>query len=84
MIKKYRLISSEVEAVQWTGDNFDEIKEFGGDYVAMYNRCLFVNTPYDGDVCNVSDYILKNSKGNLLSMGEDLFKREYEEVSDGN
>jgi len=31
MIKQYRKKSRIVEAVQWTGDNFDEIKKFAPD-----------------------------------------------------
>lgn len=57
----FELRTTPVEAVQWTGENMDEIHKFtGGD--AKYlgtDRKLWVNTKYCLEPVLVGDYIVK-------------------------
>lgn len=83
MIKKYRQVPVELEAVQWTGKNFDEIKEFLDGGAHLYSGCLFIQT-HDGEkTANVSEYITKSGTENypiIRTMDADVFEKVYMEV----
>lgn len=83
MAKRYRQKPMEVEAVQWTGKNLDEIKEITDGGARTYNGCLFVKTT-NGEVnANVSDYILKSGTEHypIIRITEaNMFEKVYEEV----
>ena len=83
MVKKYRQIPVELDAVQWTGSNFDEIKDFLDGGARVYSGCLFIKTQ-DGEVnANVSDYITKSDKGSyriVRAVDADVFEKVYMEV----
>lgn len=82
MAKRYRQIPVELEAVKWTGKNFDEVKEFY-DGVRLYSNCLFVKTT-NGEVnANATDYITKSgteSNPIIRIVSQDVFEKVYEEV----
>lgn len=81
MIKKYRKKPVEIEAVQWTGNNFlDEITEIAQDNVHIYNRCLFIDTLEGQMVADVGDYIIKGIQGEIYPCKPDIFEATYEEV----
>ena len=82
MAKRYRQIPVELEAIQWNGKNFEDVKEFY-DGVKVYNGCLFVKTT-NGEVnANASDYITKSGVENypiIRIVPKDMFEKVYEEV----
>jgi len=49
---KYQRKPLTVEAVEWTGNNFDIIKEFTNGEASIYNGCLFLTDkmPNRGDM----------------------------------
>ena len=49
MIKKYVKKPIPVEAVQFTGDNLEELQEFAGNDVYMQDGYVFVHT-IEGDM----------------------------------
>ena len=90
MIKKYRKKPVVIEAIQWTGKEWNEV-------------CDFINVPkngsgrIDGDEMLVDiktlegimtarqgDYIIKGVKGEFYPCKPDIFELTYEECFDGN
>ena len=80
-MSKYRKKPVVIEAVQFTGLNFDEIEKFvGGDYgknekgegvIATLEGPLHVST---------NDWIIKGVKGEFYPCKPDIFAATYEPV----
>ena len=85
MIQKYRKRPTVVEAVEWTGDNYDEVKSFVG-------KCLIGETMLGEDILELTitndcgdwgyarfgDMIIKDEYGNFIVMNPEWFKKNYE------
>lgn len=81
---KFRKKPVVIEAVQWLGYNFDEIREFAGDG--------FKSFPMSSDICietlegnmfaNSKDWIIKGVKGEFYPCKPDIFEATYESVED--
>nr|DAI07899.1 MAG TPA: PGDYG protein [Caudoviricetes sp.] len=82
MIKKYVKKPIEVEAVQWTGDNTEEIEEFakGHIYRDLLEKCLLIKTLEGSMKAIISDYIIKDVNGGFYSCKPDIFEKTYEEI----
>ena len=70
MIKTYRKKPAEVQAVEWTGYNLDEIKELAGEEAHVYSGCLFLSNSV---MCNRGDMIIKDSSGKVYSQEMRVF-----------
>lgn len=78
-----------VQAIQWTGGNLDEIKNFLGDYAEMFelqNNEYFTNALYimgNAHVPNlhlsVGDWIIRYSEMRCTSCGDERFHSWYVE-----
>lgn len=86
MIKEYRKRPVTVRAVKWTGDNFDEIREFvKGQPLTLYKNTygltrLVVET-LEGDMrAEVGDYIICGVRGEYYSCKPDIFSETYEVI----
>lgn len=83
---KYRKKPVIVDAVQWTGDNYDEIKRFAGENVTMDGTDLIVKTLEDGKdnkakhVATVGDYIIRGVEGEYYFCKPHVFVKTYEAV----
>ena len=84
MIKKYVKKPIEVEAVQWTGDNTDEIEKFTNiacllreRTVATKLRIVTLEGRMDANLC---DYIIKGVNDEFYPCKPDIFEKTYEEV----
>lgn len=82
MVKKYVKKPVEVEAIQWTGMNFKEIKKFGGDYVGLFANQPIISTLEGDMIVSVGDYVIKGAKGEFYPCKPDIFELTYEEVKD--
>ena len=83
MIKHYKQIPLELDAVQWDGSNFEEIKEFLGGGANLFNGCLFVLTGFSEVVANKSDYVTKSGTEDnkiVRVVEEKIFNKTYVEV----
>ena len=74
-----------VEAMKWTGDNYDEIKEFGKEDIRKYNGCVFYDTPETNGILNRGEIVIKHyfddhSVAGLEVMPEEQFLALYEPV----
>ena len=81
MIKRYRKKSTIIEAVQWTGDNYDEIQDFvDGECCLAIGSFLYVETLDGFEEVRKGDYIIKDIENEFYLCKEGIFNRTYEEV----
>ena len=90
MIKKYVKKPIEIEAVQWIGNNLEEIYEFVGVENLCFNSKavgeevgeLYIRT-IEGDMhAAVNDFIIKGVKGEFYPCKPDIFYETYVERSE--
>lgn len=86
MMHKYRKKPVEIEAVQWTGDNRDEIWEFCP--LSYFNTdletgmlSLMVQTLEGSMQASIGDYIIKGVKGEFYPCKPDIFDMTYDKVT---
>lgn len=87
---KYRKKPVEIEAIQWTGDNYDEICKFVGKPLAFSamprdnsHPRMEIDTLEGKMTATVNDYIIKGVKGEFYPCKPDIFLQTYEEVKEG-
>lgn len=81
MVKKYVKKPIPVEAIQWTGDNFDELENFAGPNVWVDDGYLFVMT-LEGAFKSknkTGDYLIKGVRGEFYICEKGIFEETYEE-----
>ena len=77
IVEKWRKKPVVVEAIQWTGENFAEIKVWSGD-VGLVDGVLCVSTLEGQMVAAVGDYIIKGVNGEFYLCKPDIFHKTYE------
>lgn len=81
MIKKYQKKPQIIEAIQYTGNNIEEIQNWcKTPFVKYDDRCLGIETLEGIMRANVGDYIIKGIKGEYYPCKQDIFMLTYEEV----
>lgn len=83
---KARKKSVIVEAVQWNGNNTQEILDFcnGNCVEKARGAYLYVTTLEGGHIASVGDYIIKGIKGEFYPCKPDIFEKTYDVVCDNN
>ena len=84
MINKYRKKPVIIEAVIWTGNNIDEVKELAKsavENIIFVNNNLYIETLEGNMNVSVGDYIIKGIEGEFYPCKPDIFKETYETVS---
>ena len=89
-IKKYIKKPIPIEALQWTGDNKQEIINFIDDNTryqfiktsTSYN--LYISTLEGEMKASIGDYIVKGVDGEFYPCKPGIFEKTYEEVSNAN
>ena len=84
MINKYRKKPVIIEAVIWTGNNIDEVKELAKnavEHIIFVNNNLYIETLEGNMNASVGDYIIKGIAGEFYPCKPDIFKQTYETVS---
>lgn len=92
---KFRKKPVVIDAVQWTGDNVEEIRNFtngkikyeehiggsadGNGYPQMYAR-LTIPTLEGDHLALIGDWIIKGIKGEFYPCKKDIFEATYEQV----
>jgi hypothetical protein len=79
-MKKYRKKPVVIDAVQFTGKNFDEIEAFAGGDACFVNGELVVATLEGSLRATIGDYIIKGIKGEFYPCKPDIFEATYEAV----
>jgi len=95
---KYKTKPFTIEAIQWTGDNVDEIRAFVGrtandeegfllpdDITGVWENAHvwdYLQTVWVP--VNPNDYIIKGMKGEFYPCDEEVFESKYELLEEGN
>lgn len=77
---KYRKKPVEIEAVLWSGFNYEEICELGQRGVQRSGKDLLIYTLEGTMRASVGDYIIKGVNDELYPCKPDIFKLTYEKV----
>lgn len=85
MIKSFIKKPVMVQAVQLSGDNFEEVAEFvGKDTLFALNSLgkpyLIINTLEGAHNAFVGDWIIRGVKGEFYPCKPDIFEQTYEET----
>lgn len=84
MVKTFIKKPLEVQAVQWTGDNYDEICNFIEYYPALlhgsFGPFLVIGTYGNEDYVFTGDWIVHGDNGKFRSYKPNIFEQTYEEV----
>jgi hypothetical protein len=81
---KFRKKPVEIEAVQWTGKNADEIRRFmDTDYLHFsdYER-IEIDTLEGRIYAAVGDWVILGVKGELYPCKPDIFEMTYDKVEE--
>ena len=80
---KYVKKPVEIEAIQWTGENTNEILAFCDDcfsYEKNNVRILVINTLEGTMKASPMDFVIKGLKGEFYACKPDVFVMTYDEV----
>lgn len=76
---KFRKKPVVIEAVQWTGDNVDDVGDFVGQSATMTVDGAFVIFTLEGEMlASEGDWIIKGIKGEFYPCKPDIFEATYE------
>lgn len=79
---RYQTKPVEIEAVQYTGDNLDEVLSFCGH--AHYDGEFYIPTLEGVMRAAPGDYIIKGLRGEFYPCKPDVFEMKYEPVDDSD
>lgn len=84
-MKQYVKKPIPVSALQWTGDNLEDIKTFctdenGKEMCFTSGNSLWIKTREGELRAEVRDYIMRGIKGEFYPCGEQIFNESYDEV----
>lgn len=79
---KYKTKLEYIDAVHWTGDNYEDVSKFTGGHAYLFNKCLFVTCPSEGSMMvNTGQYLIRKN-GKYVAMDEEIFNNRYEKVTE--
>lgn len=85
MIKTFIKKPVEIQAVQWTGVNADEIHDFIGYYPTLiygvFGPYIIIKTLEGDHYAHVGDWIIRGVKSEFYPCKPDIFEQTYEEVT---
>jgi len=84
MIKKFRKKPVVIEAMQWCGNNFQELEEFGSQRHIISNPdgTLTIDTSEGNHTAQKNDWIIRGVQGEVYPCKPDIFEANYEEVAE--
>lgn len=79
---RYRKKPIVIDAIQWTGENIDEVCEFVPQEIwnCITDKKLDIRTLEGVMVVSNGDYIIKGIKGEFYPCKPDIFESSYEKV----
>ena len=83
---RFRKLPVEIEAVQWTGANRQEIDDFThpNEPMSYFNPdtgSLIIRTTEGNMHAQTGDWIIRGDQGELYSCRDDIFQRTYRKVN---
>jgi len=81
MNKLYRKKPVTIEAVQFTGHNFEEIEKFaGGNYRTFEDGEMVIETLEGNMHVSINDFIIKGVEGEFYPCKMGIFWKTYDEL----
>ena len=81
MVKHYIKKPQLIEAIQFTGDNIEEIQAWSKQHLEEYTDGTFGIPTLEGIMrADVNDYIIKGIKGEFYPCKPDIFILTYDQV----
>jgi hypothetical protein len=86
-MKQYIKKPIPISALQWTGDNLEEIKSFctdenGKEKCFTNNKDLWISTMEGQLMAKVGDFIIRGIAGEFYPCAESIFKKSYDEFNE--
>jgi len=78
---KFRKKPVVIDAIKWTGENFDEVKEFVGESLFGYNPetlDLVIKTLEGEHLASKGDWVIKGIKSEIYPCKPDIFAMTYD------
>ena len=82
MMAKYKKKPVVIEAIRFTGSNYEEIREFIGKNTLCSDLSIVIPTLEGDMIAQKGDYIIKGVKGEFYPCKPDIFNATYEVVSE--
>ncbi|WP_164683492.1 hypothetical protein [Streptococcus hyointestinalis] len=79
---KYKKKPVEIEAIRFTGSNYEEIREFIGKNTLCSDLSIVIPTLEGDMVAQKGDYIIKGVQGEFYPCKPDIFEETYEIISE--
>lgn len=77
MAKQFKEKKQKVQAIQWTGENVDEVNEFLGEGSATKSgRSLIIKTKSTAMLLNHEEHLVKDGDS-LSGMNTEAFNKKY-------
>lgn len=76
----YRKKPITITAVQYTGNNLEEVLRFTGDLAYIDARGLIIRTLEGEHIASVNDYIIRGIQGEYYPCKPDIFVKTYDKV----
>lgn len=73
-------VAVEIEAVQWSGHNTEEIMDFVGNKFNARLGEIYILTPQGEQMASRGDFIIKGTFGGFYPCKPDIFAATYEAV----
>ena len=83
MMAKYKKKPVVIEAIRFTGSNYEEIREFIGKNTLCSDLSIVIPTLEGDMIAQKGAYIIKGVKGEFYPCKPDIFAETYEVVSEG-
>lgn len=82
MIKKYITNPIIIQAVQWNGENENEIREFIGPALVEFTGSAFIIRDYNGDIITIpmGAWICLNFTG-FLMVSDEVFRVGFTDIA---
>lgn len=81
-MSKFRKKPVVIEAVQWKGNNVDEISAFASSNASVKGNTVIIGTLEGNMNASVNDWIIKGVNGEFYPCKPDIFEKTYEPVED--
>lgn len=90
MVQKFRKKPVVIEALQWTGENIEEIKDFAGGGAVIHKIFEGTGPEYFLQIITLEgvmeashgDFIIKGVNGEFYPCKPDIFEKTYELVNE--
>lgn len=79
---RYKKKPVEIEAIRFTGSNYEEIREFIGKNTLCSDLSIVIPTLEGDMVAQKGDYIIKGVQGEFYPCKPDIFEETYEIISE--